>query len=98
MPYRHSPGHRDDNEPFITAILKLYHVPYLLLVEGQGADILVMLSPMFFVEVKNPDQPPSKRKLTDTEQAHKEICDQWGIGYHVVVHSDQMVEILRTRL
>jgi hypothetical protein len=98
MSNRHSPGNRDTNEAFITAILKLYHVPYLQLSEGQGADLLVLLAPMFFVEVKNPDVPPSKRKLTDTERAQKEICDAQGIGYYVVLHSDQMVDILRARL
>ena len=98
MANRYSPGHRDANESFITAILKMYHVPYLQLSEGQGADLLILLAPMFFVEVKNPDQPPSKRKLTDTEQAQKEICEGQGIGYYVVLHSDQMVDILRARL
>lgn len=95
---RHSVGHRDANESLITDILKLYHVPYIQLVEGQGADLLVETNPMIFVEVKNPSQPPSKRKLTDTEQAQKEICEEVGIGYFVVMHSDQMVEILRARL
>lgn len=98
MTSRHSPGHRDTNEPLITEILKLYHVPYLLLSEGQGADLLVLLAPAFFVECKNPDQPPSKRKLTPTEKAHKEICDGQGIGYYIVLYSDQMVDILRERL
>lgn len=97
MTNRHAIGKRDRNEPLITEILQRYGVPYLELSEGQGADLLVMLDPMFFVEVKNPDQPPSKRKLTETEKAHKEICDGQGIGYYIVLFSDQMVEILAAR-
>jgi hypothetical protein len=98
MTNRHSTGNRDKNEPLITEILKLYHVPFTPLVEGQGADLLVLLNPMFFIEIKNPSQPPSKRKLTATEKALKDICDAAGIGYYVVEFSDQMADILTARM
>lgn len=94
MSSRYSSGNRDKNEPLITEIIKRFHVPYITLSEGQGADLLLLTNPPAFVEVKNPEQPPNKRKLTDTEKATQEICKEKGIAYYVVLYSDQISDIL----
>ncbi len=46
------------------------------------------------VEVKNPNQPPSKRRLTDRETERKAECDLLGIEYIVIEHAEEMAEAL----
>lgn len=87
-------GNRDDNEPEFTLFLRTAQIKYALMPAGVGADILIELAPMFFVEVKNPDRPPSKRALTDEEKALQAHCIQEGIGYHVLEHVEALVEIV----
>jgi hypothetical protein len=94
MTSRHSAGSRDKNEAPITELLRRWNVRYWLMAEGAGFDILVFLSPMIALEIKNPDMPPSKRKLTDAEQECKEYCDAIGIPYYVVETPEEVVEIL----
>jgi len=98
MPNRHSSGSRDKNEKFITPIIKMYNIEYSLMPEGVGFDILVYLSPMICVEVKNPDQPQNKRALTPTERARKETCDLLGIPYFVVETPEEMSIIIAARI
>jgi hypothetical protein len=94
MPNRHSRGHRDDNEKYITPIIKQYGVDYHLMPEGIGFDILVFLQPMKCVEVKNPDQPPSHRKLTPCELERKATCDMLRIEYVVIETPEEMAECM----
>jgi hypothetical protein len=95
MSNRHSAGHRDANEPLITEIIKRYNVDYFLMSEGIGFDILLFTSPMICVEVKNPEQPISKRKLTPKEQDRKTLCAIMDIPYYVVETPERMAEIIR---
>ena len=80
------------NEPFITRVLDSLQLDYRLLPPGFGADILV-LDWMEFVEVKNPNLPPSSRKLTDKEQELKQLCEYLGVGYYVVEQPQEMADI-----
>lgn len=97
MPNRFAVGHRDLNEPLITAVLLRAGLGYILLREGDGADILVKDAPMYFVEVKNPQQPPNKRRLTNDELVLQLECINRGIGYYVIETPEQMAEIVNAR-
>ena len=76
-------GHRDANEPEFTQYFRAVHIAYRLLPPGFGADILVMTSPMWFLEIKNPEQRPSDRALTEDEANLQAHCLEQGIGYIV---------------
>lgn len=91
MPNRHSAGSRDDNEPGILAVLKARSIKYFLLSEGAGADILVYISPLTLIEVKN---PAYKWELTKTEKAVKEFCDNLKNPYFVVETPEEMSRII----
>lgn len=93
-PNRWARGNRDKNEPLITEVLRRYNVDYCLLPEGAGADILVYLSPLMLIEVKNPDVPESDRKLTAREMEIKDLCDQFANPYHVVETPEEMAKII----
>lgn len=86
-----SPGSRDKNEPEITEIIRAYHVPYGLLPEGFGADILLFTSPMTLIEVKNPSY---KWSLTDKEKERQAYCIEHNIPYHIVETQEEIAEIL----
>lgn len=98
MPNRWSAGSRDKNEPLILAVIRRYGLEYLLMPEGMGFDVLVFLSPLVCIEIKNPDQPPSKRKLTEVEQKYKDLCARLDIPYFVVETPEAMAEIIAGRL
>ena len=89
-------GNRDDNEPEITAILDRYHIPYRQGKPGDGYD-LIILAPggVRLWEVKNPEQPPSKRKLTDIEISTRDWCKIAGIPYEVLETAEEAAEICR---
>lgn len=86
-----SPGSRDKNEPGITEIIRAYHVPYGLLPEGFGADILLFTSPMTLIEVKNPSY---KWTLTDKEKERQAYCAENNIPYFVVQTQEEIAEIV----
>lgn len=90
----HKTGKRDANEPQITAVLVAANVRYTYLKPGDGADLIVWTSPMLLVEVKNPAQPPSARKLTEAEERAQEYAKDRGIPYHVVCEPEEMARIL----
>ena len=98
MTNRHSPGHRDANEKTIIDVLDNYHIDYIKLHEGAGADLLVFTSPMMLIEIKNPDKPPSKRLLTPLESYRQVHCSLHGIPYHVVETAEQAAEVLGNHL
>ena len=91
---RHTRGNRDKNEPLITEYLRRANVKYELLPEGFGADILLYISPMRLVEVKNPDVRKSDKELTEKEKEVQEHCLMLGIPYDVVETPEQLADIL----
>lgn len=86
-------GDRDANESEITAVLKAAGYEYILLTPGHGADILLIMQPMSFLEVKNGDGA----KLTETEKALKWHCEIQGIGYYVVRNAGDAAALLNQR-
>jgi len=86
-------GKRDLNEPLIAAVLSRAGLRFKLLPPGFGADILI-LDWMSFVEVKNPMQPPSKRKLTDDEKDLMKFCAELNIDFWVVETPEEMAKII----
>ena len=77
-------GHRDANEGEILALLNARNVRFVMLRPGDGADLLVMICPLELWEIKNPDQPESKRRLTQEERITMEYCLETGIPYEVI--------------
>ena len=94
MPPRFARGNRDKNEPQITEVLRRMNVRHVLLPEGSGADLLVYLSPLYLIEVKNPEVPKSDQKLSKLEEETKEYCEQWKIPYYVVMTPEDMAKII----
>lgn len=47
------------------------------------------------LEVKNPEQPPSKRRLTQDEQ---DFCNDWRGQYDVVETIDDVIRIVAQKL
>ena len=82
-------ANRDDNEPKITAILDAYQIEYSKGKPGDGYDLCIHIHPMELWEVKNPEQSPSSRKLTDAEMTKQAYCQKHGIPYRVIEYSDQ---------
>ena len=93
-PSRFAVGNRDLNEPDICEYLDLVHIEYKKLPEGVGADLLLLVAPMCFVEIKNPEQPPSKRRLTACEGELLTLCEEQGIPYYVVETVEEMQAIV----
>lgn len=77
-------GNRDANEADIRNVLDARNIRYTQFKPGDGADLLIWINPMEIWEIKNPDQPPSKRALTRCEQETLEYCKQAGIPYVVI--------------
>lgn len=62
--------------------------------ENAGFDMLVIFSgKLFAVEVKDGAKPPSKRKLTDNEQARREMLERLGASYTVVETFEDVVKL-----
>lgn len=95
MPPRFARGNRDKNEPQITEVLRRMNVMYVLLPEGAGADLLLYLSPLALVEVKNPNVPKADRKLTDKELEVQAYCKEMNIPYHVVETPQEMADVVK---
>jgi hypothetical protein len=85
-------GNRDGNEDEIKAVLRAAGVKYLILSPGQGADLLLVVNPVTFVEVKS-----LTGKLTETEKAMKWDCEEKGIPYHVVRTAAETAAMLNSR-
>lgn len=90
----YSTGKRDDNEKLIMEVADRYHVPYIQLRPGDGADYILKASPMRFLEIKNPEQPLHKRALTECERELMEYCHRTGIPYDVVEQPEELADIL----
>lgn len=87
-------GKRDGNEDKINEVLKACHIEYTDLKPGDGADKIIHVFPMEFWELKDPSQPPSKRRLTPAEKRKKEYCTRNRIPYVVIETVDDAVERL----
>ena len=71
---------------------------YMNMSKDAGCDLFVWDERGFFaVEVKNPEQPPSKRKLTPRELIFKHLCDAFSVPHYVVETPEYMAEILNGR-
>ena len=46
------------------------------------------------VEVKDGSKPPSKRKLTEGEQACKDELERVGVKYHIIESVDQALRLV----
>lgn len=77
-------GKRDKNEAEIREYLKYRNIRNTQLMPGDGADLIVQIHPMEIWEVKDPAQPPSKRKLTDDEKNLMAYCTATHIPYVVI--------------
>jgi hypothetical protein len=87
-------GNRDRNEKNITAVLDRYGVPYCHMPPSAGFDLLVIVSPVEFWEVKNPEV---KWSLTRAEQERKSYCKAHGIQYRVIETMEQAVDAIVER-
>ncbi|GAB3293937.1 hypothetical protein GCM10027348_14350 [Hymenobacter tenuis] len=86
----------DANQPQIVAALRRIGCHVLHLHQLKNCfDLLVgYRGRTFLMEVKDPAQPPSKRKLTPGEQKFQE---EWnGTPYHVVETPEQAISIVTT--
>lgn len=70
------------------------NVEYCLLPEGAGADILVYLSPLMLIEVKNPEVSEYDQRLSPRELEIQELCNNFGDPYHVVKYPEEMAKII----
>lgn len=62
--------------------------------ENAGFDMLVVFAgKLFAVEVKDGAKPPSKRKLTDNEQARREMLERLGAKYTVIETFEDVVKL-----
>lgn len=90
-PSRFSPGNRDANETALRDLLAAAGVEYRQCPEGFGADLLLLIAPMVFLEVKN---PAHKWRLTKRERETKEHCEMVGIPYRIVETEEQLLAIV----
>ena len=97
MTNRFAVGGRDLNEPLIIAVLLRAGIGYIQLREGDGADLIVKMNPLFFVEIKNPAQPPSRRRLTPDELRLQAECGKIGVAYFVIETPEEMARIVNVR-
>lgn len=87
-------GKRDENEPEFTEYFRAAHIKYRLLPPKFGADVLVLMSPMWFLEIKSPLQAPSDRRLTPDEVDLQTHCEAEGVSYLVALCVDQVNEFV----
>lgn len=84
----------DANQPRIVKQLKALHVSVLHLhMVGKGCPDLLLgfRGKCFLVELKDPSQPPSKRKLTPDEQ---EFLDSWRGQASVCETLEEILEVI----
>lgn len=86
-------GRRDENEKEIKRLLKELDIPFVVLLPGQGADLLLLLfGQTVFVEIKNPNASKQRQQLTDTENTFRELCNARKVYYVVVSSVEEMQE------
>lgn len=87
-------GKRDANEDAILELLKARNVRYTQMRPGDGCDLIVWIHPIEAWEIKDPSQPPSKRKLTDDEVSLMEDCAATRNTYAVIHTVEEAAERL----
>ena len=92
----HNTGKRDANEQSILNLLNARNVRWTQLRPGDGADLLIWIHPMEVWEIKNPAQPPSKRRLTDDEKDAMAYCLATRIPYVVIEDIETAAHRLNT--
>lgn len=87
-------ANRDRNEKGILEIIEVYRIEYSKGKPGDGYDLCLQINPMELWEIKDPEQAPSERKLTECEKAKQAYCLRHGIPYRIIEYRDQAQEIL----
>lgn len=87
-------GNRDSNEKDIIAVLDRYRVPFCLMPPTAGFDILIMVNPVQFWEVKN---GALKWTLTKAEHRLKNYCQMEGIPYVIIETMEDAVNAITER-
>ncbi|WP_375436656.1 hypothetical protein [uncultured Hymenobacter sp.] len=84
----------DGNQPYIVAALRRIGCSVLHLHQLKNCfDLLVgYRGRTFLMEVKDPSQPPSKRKLTPGEEEFRRTWN--GTPYHIVETIDQAIALV----
>jgi len=88
------PKRADRNQPQIVRDLRRagFSVQSLHTVGDGCPDILVGHQGMnWLFEIKNPEQPPSKRKLSPDE---KDFFEEWKGQINIIHHADEAIEII----
>lgn len=86
-------GDRDANEKFFYPVLKAAQQEYRLLPTGFGADILLVMNPIAFIEVKNGEGA----QLTEKEKILKWHCEAESIEFYIVRTVEEMTDIINRR-
>lgn len=89
-------GRRDANEPEIVSGLRKCGILVLKMPRSIGFDLLLIGTQIGVVcgEVKNPEQPASKRRLTDHEREVKELIELKGGRYVILETTDDIAALL----
>jgi len=88
-------GRRDGNEDEIKDYLREKSIPFIALVPGQGADLIVLLHDFsVFVENKNPNSPKARQQLTETEEKLQALCHHRRLPYEVVFSREDMASVI----
>lgn len=86
----------DRNQPEIVRHLRSAGAVVVITSQLKNAfDILVgFRGRLFVMEIKDPHQPPSKRRLTSGEETCKRRIEASGNNYHIVETPNQALEII----
>ena len=85
----------DENQPFVVEYLRRRGIsvePIHTLGKGRPDIMVGFKGRNLLFELKNPDQPPSKRQLTKDE---KEFADHWKGQIDTVETVSEIIEILK---
>ena len=82
---------RDDYEPEFYDLCRAYHIPWIQLNRGQGADNILLGRFLQIVEVKN----GRNYHLTAEEEKQKAIVEDAGGEYWVVYDTDTSIAAIK---
>jgi hypothetical protein len=88
---------KDANQPEIEQALRSVGAEVIdcTIAPDLGFDLLVAFrSKLHVVEIKNPKQPLSKRKLTDGEEKRKKQLEYKGVKYNVIETTDEILRLI----
>jgi len=69
------------------------HIVFASAAPSLGFDRIYVLRQPFICEIKDPAQPPSRRRLTDNEQKAKADIEAAGGQYHILETDDDMLRL-----